>query len=78
MVDEVALAELVLDKLVCGAGIGHAQQCFRQHHQRQALFGREREFAQHVLDAAERIVIGADRFDQPRRGTIDVGFLRRG
>ena len=77
MVDEVALAELVLDELVGGAGVRHAQQRFGQHHQRQAFLGREREFAQHVLDAAERIVIGADGLDQPRRGAIDARFLRR-
>ena len=47
-------------------GVGHAQQGFGQHHQRQALFGGEREFAQHVLDAAEPVVIGPDGLDQAR------------
>ena len=75
--DEVALAELVLDELVGGAGVRNPQQRFRQHHQRQPFLGRQREFAQHVFDAAERIVIGADGFDQPRRGAIDARFLRR-
>ena len=75
--DEVALAELVLDELVGGAGVRHAQQRFRQHHQRQALLGGEREFAQHVLDAAEPVVIGADRLDQARRGAVDPRVLFR-
>ena len=76
VVDEVALAELVLDELVGGAGVGHAQQGFREHHQRQALLGRERELAQHVLDAAEPVVIGANGLDQARRGAVDPLFLR--
>ncbi len=75
VMDEVAFAELVLDELVGGAGIGHAQQRFRQHHQRQPLLGREREFAQHVLDAAERIVIGPDRLDQAGRDAVDPLLL---
>ena len=74
---EVALAELVLDELVGGAGVRHAQQGFGQHHQRQALLGGEREFAQHVLDAAERVVIGPDGLDQPRRGAVDPRLLLR-
>ena len=69
--DKIALAEPVLDEAVGGMGVGHPQQRLRQHHQRQALLGRERELAQHVLDAAERIVIGADRLDQPRRGVAN-------
>ncbi len=77
VMDEVALAELVLDELVGGAGVRHPQQRFRQHHQRQPLLGRQRELAQHVLDAAERIVIGPDRLDQPRRRAIDARLLRR-
>ncbi len=67
VVDEIALAELVLDEAVGGTGIRHAEQRLRQHHQRQPLPGRQRELAQHVLDPAERVVIGADRLDQPRR-----------
>ena len=75
--DEIALSELVLDELVGGAGVGNAQQRFRQHHQRQPLLGRQRELPQHVFDPAERVVIGADGFDQPRRGAIDTRLLRR-
>ena len=74
---EVALTELVLDELVGGAGVRNPQQRFRQHHQREAFFGRQREFAQHVLDAAERIVIGADGLDQPRCCAIDALLARR-
>ncbi len=76
VMDEVALGELVLDELVGGAGVRHPQQRFRQHHQRQPFPGRQRELAQHVLDAAERIVIGPDRPDQPRRRPIDARLLR--
>ena len=76
MVHEVALAEPVLDEAVGGAGIGHPQQRLREHHQGQALFGRQREFAQHVLDAAERIVIAPDRLDQPCGGAVDPFVLR--
>ena len=72
MVDKVAFAELVLDELVGGAGVGHPEQGLRQHHQREALLGRERELAQHVLDAAERVLIVSDRLDQPRRDPIDA------
>ena len=77
VMDEVALAELVLDELVGGAGVRHAQQRFRQHHQRQALLGGEREFAQHVLDAAEPVVAGANGIDQARRGAVDPRVLFR-
>ena len=58
-------------------GVRYAQQGFRQHHQRQALLGGEREFAQHVLDAAEPVVIGPDGADQPRRGAVDPRVLLR-
>ena len=75
--DEVALAELVLDELVGGAGIRHAQQGFRQHHQRQALLGGKRELAKHVLDAAEPVVAGANGVDQARRGAVDPRVLLR-
>jgi hypothetical protein len=74
--DEVALAELVLDELVGGAGVRHPQQRFRQHHQRQPFLGRQRKLAQHVLDAAERVVIGPDGLDHPRRRPVDARFLR--
>jgi hypothetical protein len=77
VVDEVTLAELVLDELVGGAGVRHPQQRFRQHHQRQPFLGRQRELAQHVLDAAQRIVIGPDRLDQAGRRPIDARLPRR-
>ena len=74
--DEIALPELVLDELVGGAGVGHAQQRFRQHHQRQTFLGRQRELPQHVFHPAEPVIIGADGFDQPRCGAIDTRLLR--
>ena len=77
MVDEVALTELVLDELVGRAGIRHAQQGFREHHQRQAFLGGKRELAKHVLDAAEPVVIGSNRVDQARRRGVDPRVLFR-
>jgi hypothetical protein len=71
MVDEVALTELVLDEAVGGARVGHAQQRFRQHHQREAFLGGQREFAQHVLDAAKPVVLGADGLDQAHGSPVD-------
>ena len=62
--DEIALAELVLDELVGGARVRHAQQRLGQHHQCEALLGRERELPQHVLDPAKPVVALADRLDQ--------------
>ena len=73
---EVALTELVLDELVRGARVRHPQQGFRQHHQREALFGGKRELAQHVLDATEPVAGGADGLDQARRGAVDPRVLR--
>ena len=73
--DEIALAEPVLDELVGGAGIRHPQQRFREHHQRQALLGGERKLPKHVLDAAEPVVTGTDGADQPRRRAIDPRVL---
>ena len=75
VMDKIALAELVLDELVGGAGIRHAQQRFGEHHQRQAFLGGERELAKHVLDAAEPVVIGPDRADQARRRAVDPRLL---
>ena len=74
---KVALAELVLDELIGGPRVGHAQQRFGQHHQRQAFLGGKREFAQHVLDAAEPVVSAADGPDQPGRGPVDPRLLFR-
>ncbi len=74
--DEVAFAELVFDELVGGARIRHAQQRLGQHHQRQSLFGRQREFAKHVFDAAEPVVVGPDRLDQAGGEVVDPLLLR--
>ncbi len=76
VVHKVALAELVLDELVGGAGIRHPQQGFGKHHQRQAFLGGERKLPQHVLDAAESVVGGADGADQAGRGAVDALVLR--
>ena len=77
MVDEIALPEPVLDELVGGGGIGYAQQRFGQHHQRQALLGGQREFAQQRFDAAKAIAPGANRLDQVRGGAVDPALLIR-
>ena len=74
---EIALAELVLDELIGRPRIGHAQQGFGQHHQRQAFLGGKREFPQHVFDAAEPAVGRANGYDQSRRVAVDPGVLFR-
>ena len=48
----MAAGKLVLDQPVRGHRIRHAQQRLREHHQRQALFGRERIGVQKIFDAA--------------------------
>ena len=68
----VAGGELVLDQPVGGRGVRHAQQRLGQHHQRQALLGRERIGVQEILDAAEPAGMGADRLDQPPGAGIDA------
>ncbi len=68
--------ELVLDQPVGGRGVGHAQQRLGQHHERQALLGRERIGVQKFLDAAEPAGLGADGFDQFFGAGIDAGFGR--
>ena len=66
---EVALAELVLDQPVGGRGVGHAQQRLGQHHEGEALVGRQRIFAQQILDAAEpaRLASGSPRSSRVAR-----------
>ena len=64
--------ELVLDQPVGGRGVGHAQQRLGQHHQRQALLGRERIGVEEILDAAEAAGLGADALDQPPRLPVDA------
>ena len=73
-VEPAAGGELVLDQPVGGRGIGHAQQRLGQHHQRQALLGRERVSVQKVFDPAEAAGLGADRFDQRSRARVDAVF----
>ena len=73
----VGSAELVLDQLVLGGGVGHAEQRLRQHHQRQPLAGRQRERAEEILQPADRARAGADRLDQPRRLAVDPGLRER-
>ena len=75
MVHEIALAEFVLNELVGRAAVRYPKQRFRQHHQRQPLFGGEREFAKHILDAAEAAVARANRLDQVACRAIDLGVL---
>jgi hypothetical protein len=53
MAGEIAVRQLVFDQPVGGRGVRNAQQRFRENHQREALLGGERIFAQQFLDAAE-------------------------
>ena len=48
----VAGRELVADQRVAGRGVGNAQQCFGEAHQRHALLARQRIFVDQTLDAA--------------------------
>jgi hypothetical protein len=78
VVDEIALAELVLDEAVGGVRIGHAQQRFRQHHQRQTFLRRQRELAQQIVDTAEAVVVGANGVNQTCRHLPDTAIpIRR-
>ena len=45
--------ELVLNQPVGGLGVGHAQQCLGQHHQRQTFLGGQRISVQEILYPAE-------------------------
>ena len=65
----VAGRELVLDQAVGGGGVGHAQQRLGQHHQREALLGRERIGVQEILDAAEAA--------RARRGSLSTSRVAR-
>ncbi len=76
-VEPTAGGKLVLDQPVGGGGIGHAQKRFRQHHQRQALLGRERIGVEKILDAAEAAGPGPDRLDEASGARVDPRFRRR-
>ena len=72
----VARGELVLDQAVGGGGVRHPQQRLRQHHQREALLGRQRIGMQEILDAAEPAGARPDPLDEPRGAGIDARFGR--
>ena len=72
----VALPDLVLDEQVRRRLVGNAQQRFRQHHQRDALGGRQGEFVQEVFDPAHA---GArpDSFDEAAGLRVDARLRGR-
>jgi hypothetical protein len=72
VVNEVAGREPVFDQAVGGCRIRHAQEGFREHHQGQPLLGRERVFAEKVLDPAQSSRRGADRLHEPARPGVDA------
>ena len=72
--DQSPAASLSSISAVGGGGVRHAQQRLGQHHQRQALLGRERIGVQEILDAAEPAGVGADALDQPPGAGIDAGL----
>ena len=75
---EVSRRELVLDEAIGGGAVGHPQQRFGEHHQREALLGGERVLAQEVLDTADATGgPGADRGDERAGAGIDA-LLRLG
>jgi hypothetical protein len=73
-VEPAAGGELVLNEPVGGRRIGHAQQRLGEHHQGQALFGRERIGVEKILDAAEPSSPGADRLDERACARIDAAL----
>lgn len=80
MLGPVARSDLVLDQVVHGFGIGHAQQRLGEAHQRDALVGRERVFGEEAFEHPARRT-GAHLLDElggphPDGGTI-VRMQRR-
>ena len=71
------MRQLVLDEAVGRGVVGHAQERFRQHHQRQAFSGGEGVLVQQVLDAAEAAGARPDGRDQRRRRAVDGMLLIR-
>ncbi len=69
---EISGRELVLDEAVGSRAVGHPQQRFGEHHQREALLGGERVLVQEVLDAADAARPGADRLDEGAGAGIDA------
>jgi len=70
----VARLQLVLDQAVGCFGIGHAQQSFGQHHQREPLLGGEGISVQEILDTAEHAGARANRLDQTSCACVDARF----
>ena len=73
-VEPPAGGELVLDQPVRGRRIGHAQERFGEHHQRQPFLGRERVCVQEIVDAAQSGLFLPDRFHQASRASINSAF----
>jgi hypothetical protein len=73
-VEPVAAGKLILDQPVGGGRVGDAQQCLRQHHQGQPLFGRQRIRVQKIFNPAKPAGLGADRLDQAARALVDVAL----
>ena len=74
MVGPVAAAELVLDQAVLGRRVGDAEERLGEHHQRQALAGRQAELAEEILEPADDARLPADRGDETGRAAVDRRF----
>ena len=72
VVGEIGGRELVLDQQVRGRIVRHAQQGFRQHHEGEALLGRERVLVQEILHPAEPAGPRPDRRDVAPRAVINA------
>ncbi len=70
----VAGLQLVLDQAIGCFGVGHPQQRFRQHHQREPLLGGESISVQEILDTAEHAGARANRLDQTSGACVDAHF----
>ncbi len=75
MLAPAAFLQLVLDQLVLRQRVGHAQQRFGKHHQRQALLGGKPVFPEEILHAADRSRIAADRLDHAPGTLVDRNIL---
>jgi hypothetical protein len=73
---EIARRQLIFDQPVRGGSIGHPQQRFREHHQRETFLGGERILAQEVLHPADAASVSPDRRHQLAGAGVDPRLRR--
>ena len=74
MTRPIARLQFILDQAVGGFRVGHTQQRFGQHHQRQPFLGGQRIGVEKVLDPAETAGTGPDCLDETRGARVDARF----